>query len=199
MEKIIIIEDEAIIAVELESTLQNLGYSIVGKARNGDAALDLFASTPADLVLLDINIKGTRSGIDLAKILNKKYNTPFIFITSFADENTVSEASSTMPYGYIVKPFSVKDLRSNIAMALTRAKSEKQLKNGINFSKLEIDYNIKLSDRDRGILTQLKEGKTYQETADALYISINTVKTYQKRLYQSFKVDSKFQLIQLLQ
>lgn len=195
-EKIIIIEDEALIALELESTLQLLGYQVIAKAMNGDAALDIFAHNKADLVLLDINIKGTLNGIDLARILKEKYDTPYIFITSFADDTTVTEASATMPYGYIVKPFSEKDLRSNIAMALTRARAESRSRGTLDFDLLEEAHDVKLSTRDRDILYLLYTGHTYQETANQLNISINTVKTYQKRLYTSFKVDSKIKLIE---
>jgi DNA-binding NarL/FixJ family response regulator len=196
--RIIIVEDEALIAAEIEGTIKNLGYSVVGKVMNGDKALDKFASTPCDLVLLDINIKGTLSGIDLAKILKEKYNQPFVFITSFADEKTVKEASLTMPYGYIVKPFTEKDLRSNIEMALVRAAADKKVGNGIDFDNVEKKYNINLSQRDRDILLHLNNGKSYKEVGEKLFISINTVKTYQKRLYQSFNVNSKFQLMEKL-
>lgn len=196
--RIIIVEDEALIAAEIAGTLKILGYEVVGKARNGDNALDLFASTPCDLVLLDINIKGTLSGIDLARILKEKYNCPFVFITSFADANTVKEASSTMPFGYIVKPFTEKDLRSNIEMALVRAEAELKSNNGIDFDTIEAKYDVKLTQRDKEILHHLVNGKSYKEVGEALYISINTVKTYQKRLYQVFDVNSKFQLIEKL-
>lgn len=196
--RIIIIEDEALIAAEIEGTLRILGYEVVGKAMNGDNALDLFASTPCDLVLLDINIKGTLSGIDLARLLREKYNRPFVFITSFADANTVKEASSTMPFGYIVKPFTEKDLRSNIEMALVRAEAEQKSNNGTDFDAIEKKYKVNLSQRDKEILFHLINGKSYREVGEELFISINTVKTYQKRLYQLFNVKSKFQLIEKL-
>lgn len=196
MKRIIIIEDEALIAIELESILNALGYKVVGRAMNGDKALDLFASTPCDLILLDIHIKGTRSGIDLAHIINEKYQTPFVFITSFADTATVAKASETMPYGYIVKPFTEKDIRSNVAMALARAMREQKTRDQSDFSLIEKALEIDMSDREKDVLKHFMEGKTYAQVAAALDVSVNTVKTYQKRLYTLFQVESKIQLIE---
>lgn len=195
MKRIIIIEDEAIIAIEIQSTLEDLGYKVVGRAMNGDRALDLLANTPCDLVLLDIHIKGTRSGIDLAHLINEKYQIPFVFITSFADTATVAKASETMPYGYIVKPFTDKDLRSNIAVALARAASEEKKNAGLDFAAIEQLYEVRLSERDRDVLKLFVEGNTYNQVANQLEVSVNTVKTYQKRLYTIFQVDSKLKLV----
>lgn len=195
MKRIIIIEDEAIIAIEIQSTLEDLGYKVVGRAMNGDRALDLLANTACDLVLLDIHIKGTRSGIDLAHLINEKYQIPFVFITSFADTATVAKASETMPYGYIVKPFTDKDLRSNIAVALARAASEEKKNAGLDFAAIEQLYEVRLSERDRDVLKLFVEGNTYNQVANQLEVSVNTVKTYQKRLYTIFQVDSKLKLV----
>ena len=124
MTKILIVEDEAIIAAEIRSLLKKLGYEVIGKTDNGDKALDLFTNLQPDLVLLDITIKGTLSGIDLAKIIRKKYNFPFIFLTSHSDLNTLNNVKETLPYDYIVKPFTKNDLRSAIELALFLSSGE---------------------------------------------------------------------------
>jgi DNA-binding CsgD family transcriptional regulator len=103
-----------------------------------------------------------------------------------------------MPYGYIVKPFTEKDLKSNISMALARATSEQVKLKGQDFSVFEKKYDFKLSERERDIMTFFLEGATYKDTAASLGISINTVKTYQKRIFQKFKVESKAQLINMI-
>jgi len=195
--RILIIEDEAIIAAEIKSTLSLLGHKVVGHAMNGDKALDLFASTEADLVLLDISIKGTLTGIDLAKIINEKYKIPFIYLTSYSDKVTLDKVKDTLPYGYIVKPFNENDLKVNIELALFKHNTEKKYK---AFSKLGIEtkLGVTLTEREYKLLEAFKEGLTYKEAGEKLFISVNTVKTYQKRLFQLFQVGSKYELIEKL-
>lgn len=194
--RIIIVEDEALIAVEIESTLEMLGFKVVGHSMNGDEALDLFRSTPADLILLDINIRGSLNGIDLAKIIREKYNVPFVFLTSHSDRNTLEEAKKQMPYGYILKPFNENDLKVNIEMALYKFEAEIQ-KTSLSKSFIEQNHHIELTEREFSVLKAFTEGKTYNEMADLLNISINTVKTYQKRLFSIFDVSSRHELVEV--
>ncbi len=193
--KIIIIEDEALIAAELKSTLDLLGHKVVGHSMNGDKALDLFAQVEADLILLDINIKGTLSGIDLAKIIRKKYNVPFVYLTSFSDKTTLDLVKDTLPYGYIVKPFSENDLKVNIELALFKHSMENAK---ISYTKesLESKLCVTLTDKEYEILIGFKDGLTYKEVGEKLFISVNTVKTYQKRLFQLLSVSSKYELLE---
>ncbi len=195
--RIIIIEDEALIAIEIQSTLEMLGFKVVGHSMNGDEALDLFRSTAADLVLLDINIKGSKNGIDLAHILNESYNIPFVFLTSHSDPTTLEEAKKVMPYGYIVKPFNENDLKVNIELALYKYESEKQ-DNGLEKTSIERSCAVDLTDREYSVLMAFYKGKTYKEAAEELFISINTIKTYQKRLFQIFEVSSRYELLHKL-
>lgn len=196
--RIIIIEDEALIAAEIRYSLEELGYSVVGHAMNGDKALDLFASTPADLVLLDISIKGTLSGIDLAKVLNEKYGTPFVYLTSFSDPVTLSKVKETSPYGYIVKPFNQDDLRVNIELALFKYDMASQKPSELNKEVIQKKLNVDLTDREYAVLSAFKDGLSYKETGAKLFISVNTVKSYQKRIYTRLGVSNKYELNQLI-
>jgi len=193
--RIIIVEDEAIIAAEIKSTLQLLGYTVVGHAMNGDKALDLFASTPADLILLDISIKGTLTGIDLARVVREKYDVPFVFLTSYSDKITLDKVKETGPYGYIVKPFNENDLKVNVELALYKHEEEHE---NDNFSKVRLEekLSLQLTEREFALLEAFKDGLTYKEAGEKLFISVNTVKTYQKRLFQLLDVKSKFELLQ---
>ena len=193
--RIIIIEDEALIAAEIKSTLQLLGYTVAGHAMNGDKALDLFAKNEADLVLLDISIKGSLTGIDLAKVLRKKYEIPFIFLTSFSDKVTLSKVLETNPYGYIVKPFNDHDLKVNIELALDKFQKEKH-KSKFSKEYIEEKLELRLTDREFGLLVAFKDGLTYKQAGEKLFISVNTVKTYQKRIFQLLGVKSKFELLE---
>lgn len=195
--KIIIVEDEALIAAELKSTLQLLGHRVVGHAMNGDKALDLFAREDADLILLDINIKGTLNGIDLAKVIRKKYSVPFIYLTSFSDKTTLDQAKDTLPYGYIVKPFTDNDLKVNIELAIFKFSME-NAKSSFTKESVESKLDINLTAKEYEVLIGFKDGLTYKEVGERLYISVNTVKTYQKRLFQLLGVGSKYELLELV-
>jgi DNA-binding NarL/FixJ family response regulator len=192
--KILIIEDEVIIAEEIKITLEGLGHKVLGIIMNGDKAINLLPSIDADLVLLDIQIRGSVSGIDLAHLIRKTHQIPFVFLTAFSDAETLSKVKETLPYGYIVKPFDETDLKVAIELALYKFSMETV---NIQFDKSTVEkkFNITLSEREYGILKSFREGLSYQEVADKLFLSINTVKSYQKRLYQIFEVNSKVELI----
>ena len=195
--KIFIVEDEAIIAAEIQSILQKLGYQVIGKARNGDNALDMLASGQPDLALLDITIKGSLSGIDLAKIIKEKYNYPYVFLTSHSDIDTLNKVKETLPYGYIVKPFTENDLRSTIELALFKFQSENQSPFPSK-EKLEKHIKTTLTDREYTLYLHLFEGKTYKEMAAANFISVNTVKFYLKRLFEKLNVSSRHHAANLI-
>jgi len=193
-ERIFILEDEALIAEEIASTLELLGYQVVGRARSADAALDKLKSLQPDLALLDINVKGIMTGIDVAKIIREKYEFPYIYLTSYSDTATLEQVKPTMPYGYIVKPFTDKDLKSTIEIALFNfAQDQKDV-----FPTQDIlnkDLISKLSSREYDIYKLLFEGLTYKEVAEKLFISINTVKSYQKTLFSKLGVKSRSEAV----
>ena len=195
--RIIIVEDEALIAAEMKMFLHDLGYQVVGHAMNGDRALDLFAIEKCDIILLDINIKGSLSGIDLARIVREKYNVPFIYITSFSDKMTLEEVKDTDPYGYVIKPFNENDLRVNIELALNKFDMEVQEKT-LSREHVEKKFGVTLTERDFSLLEAFKDGLTYKEAGIKMHVSVNTVKTYQKRLFLIFDVASKYELIERL-
>jgi DNA-binding LytR/AlgR family response regulator len=115
---ILVVEDEPLIADDIAGTLKELGYGVMGPVDNADEASALLSKSRPNLVLLDIQIKGNRDGIQLASEVRSKHKLPFIFITSFYDRATLDRAKLTEPQAYIVKPFDDKDLIANIEMAL---------------------------------------------------------------------------------
>ena len=112
--RVLIVEDEVLIAEDIADSLSAIDYKVAGIAYSVDKALMLLNSQHPDIVLLDIQLMGEKSGIDLAKIISDKYRIPFVFLTSFADKNTVDQAKKTMPYGYVVKPFTAATLKEKI-------------------------------------------------------------------------------------
>ena len=124
MKNILIVEDELLIAEDIKTTVEELGYNVVAVAARADKAIEILNTQKVDLILLDITIKGGINGIDLAEIVNQKFKIPFIYVTSHADSKTVTEAIKTAPQGYVVKPYSNSDLYTSIALAFENKKEE---------------------------------------------------------------------------
>tara|TARA_Y100000589_G_scaffold321098_1_gene351902 strand:+ start:122556 stop:123305 length:750 start_codon:yes stop_codon:yes gene_type:complete len=113
-----VVEDEAIVSKDIQQSLKKLGYNVVGSAATGEKAIEIARELKPDLVLMDIMLKGEMSGIDAADIIKEELNIPIIFLTAYADENTLAKAKVTEPFGYIIKPFKEIDLKTSIEMAL---------------------------------------------------------------------------------
>ena len=126
--KILIVEDEAVVAMSLADTLKRMGYTTSGPVANGKQALQCAESDQPDLVLMDIRIQGEMDGIETAAELNKRHRLPILYLTAYTDDSTLSRAQVTEPYGYLVKPFEERELRSAIEIALYRHKSEMKLR-----------------------------------------------------------------------
>ncbi len=116
--KILVVEDEIIVAVNLGQKLKKLGYELVGITSSGEEAIQKAEENHPDLVLMDINIEGNLDGIETAEVLRNRFHTPVIYLTAYADESTLDRAKKTEPLGYIVKPFESDQLRSSIEVAL---------------------------------------------------------------------------------
>jgi PAS domain S-box-containing protein len=113
-----IVEDEMIVAKDLQRILKKLGYETTDPFSAGKKALEQLEFLRPDFILLDINLKGEMDGIQLAQHVFQDYGIPFIFITAFSDKNTLNRAKTVEPYGYIIKPFSEDDIRTSIELAL---------------------------------------------------------------------------------
>ncbi len=124
--KILIVEDEPIIASDIEMTLESLGYEVTGVEENAEDALRSIAEHTPDLVLLDINIEGDVDGVMLAQDINQRFGIPFVYLTSNTDKMTINRVKRTQPAGFIVKPFSEQEIQSVVEIALfeTQPKDE---------------------------------------------------------------------------
>ncbi|WP_370572398.1 response regulator [Methanomethylovorans sp.] len=118
--KILVVEDENIVALEIKKRLQKLGYIVPGVASTGEDAISKVEGILPDLVLMDIMLKGEIDGIHAAGEIRKRFNIPVIYLTAYSDEETLQRAKFTEPYGYILKPFEEDDLRTTIEIALYR-------------------------------------------------------------------------------
>ncbi|MBB6611400.1 LytTR family transcriptional regulator DNA-binding domain-containing protein [Pontibacter sp. Tf4] len=115
--KILISEDEVIIAEDIAACLEDLGYETCA-IDTGEATLDIIRETRPDLVLLDINLRGDSDGVEIGSRIKQEFNIPFIYLTAYADKSTIDRAKKTEPDGFLVKPFDEKSLRSTIEIAL---------------------------------------------------------------------------------
>ena len=125
--QILIVEDESVIARDIRSTLVDLGYVVPPPVSTGEGALEAITSKRPDLVLMDIRIQGEIDGIEAAARIRESQDTPVVFLTAHADDETVGRAKATGAYGYVVKPFSERDLRSAIEVALQKHELEQHL------------------------------------------------------------------------
>ncbi len=125
---ILIVEDENIIAKDLQMTLERAGYEVAGIFDTSSAAVDFALKHPVDLILMDIRLKGDMDGIQASNLIRQHRDVPVIYLTAFADEDTLRRAKATMPYGYITKPFDEQALLLQIDMALYKHQTEKRIR-----------------------------------------------------------------------
>lgn len=124
--KIMLVEDEVLVAEEIKSRLQKLGYVIPAVAASGKEAIRKVEESQPDLILMDIKLKGEMDGLTVARHIQDHSNIPLIFLTAYADDETLQRAKITEPYGYILKPFNERELHIAIELALVKHKAERE-------------------------------------------------------------------------
>jgi PAS domain S-box-containing protein len=130
---ILIVEDEPIVAKDIQCTLARLGYRAPATATSGEEALRKAAEIRPDLVLMDIVLKGPMDGVDTARELRARYAVPVVYLTAYADDYALERAKTTEPAGYLLKPFQTGELRPTIEMALHRSQTERQAKESLRW------------------------------------------------------------------
>ncbi len=193
--RILIVEDEPAIARNLAMILQAKDYSIIGIAYDQIDAQDKLAKNNTDLALLDINLGGNMDGIKIGKLIHDKYQIPFIYVTSYADDSTLEAAKVTRPAGYIVKPFEEREIYAAIKIAWFNAHNDAH--STINPEAINARIDQPLTRKEFEVLQDLICGKTYAEIASEHFISINTVNTHVKRIYAKLGVRSKIEALQM--
>ncbi|MFB8789055.1 MAG: ATP-binding protein [Potamolinea sp.] len=125
--KILIVEDESIVALNIKNRLEGLGYAVVATISCGESAIEAAAKNRPDLVLMDIKLKGKIDGIEAAGQIRSRFQIPVVYLTAYTDDETLNRAKLTEPYGYILKPFESRDLCTTIEIALYKHQMEQQL------------------------------------------------------------------------
>ena len=130
---ILVVEDESIVGKDIQNRLKNLGYAVTAVVPSGEKALKEIEIKKPDLILMDIMLKGEMNGVEAASIIKEKYDIPVVFLTAYADDNTLSKAKLAEPYGYIIKPFKEKELQTTIEVALYKQEKDVKVKKERDF------------------------------------------------------------------
>jgi len=168
--RILVVEDEVIIADNICDTLERLGYEALEPALNYTEALENIENEMPDIAILDIQLSGKKTGIDIAKKIHKEYNFPFIFLTSNADEGTVKEAKKVLPPAYLIKPFTKEELYTAIEIALFNFAQKTGEPSGE-----DIIIKDALFLKNKGIFTKLLFDDVLYLKSDHVYLEIHLV------------------------
>jgi diguanylate cyclase (GGDEF)-like protein len=160
--KILITEDERIVAEDIKRTLKKFGYEVTGIVPSGEGVFAELEKYTPDLILMDINLKGSLNGMQVAQMVKKSHNIPIVYLTANADEKTMNTAKITEPFGYILKPFEERELHTIIEMAFYRFKIELQLRD----SKEKI---TRLHATARQLATSESDSEVYKITMQAAH------------------------------
>ena len=126
--KILVVEDESIVAMDIKQRAEGLGYEVIGITPSGEEALEIIREDPPDLILMDIVLKGKIDGIEAAQRIHDNYDIPVLYLTAYSDEETLKRAKITEPFGYIIKPFEDRELHGSVEIAIYKHEMDRKLK-----------------------------------------------------------------------
>jgi len=183
--KILIVEDNVIIADDMQSMLEEIGYEIVDNVIVYEQAEKVLKNNHVDLVLIDIILASDKTGIDLGKHIRENYNIPFIFVTSNSDRATVENAKTVKPNGYLVKPFEQQDLYTSIEIALSSFNYSEKENTGKKGQQADANSEDKLMSnsvlkdsifvKKQHLYYRIQFGDIQFIKADNVYLEVNTV------------------------
>ncbi|MFK7952242.1 MAG: LytR/AlgR family response regulator transcription factor [Ekhidna sp.] len=178
---ILIVEDEPLIADDIAMILERNGYQIQEIVDNAEDTLAELKSTKPDLILLDVNIEGDKDGIQLAHQINQDFQLPFVFLTSYYDNNTLKRAKATNPNGYVVKPFDEGDLIANIELALMKSKA---VKSAVPIDKFFVRNHQELKAIEPAEILYAESDDNYANiyTAEEKHVVSHTLKSVEDKL-----------------
>lgn len=181
--KIMIIEDEIIVANDIKQILLISGFNVIGVSTKYDQSVIQINKLKPDLIICDINLQGEKSGIDLIQELSGKYNFTVIFISAYSDIETIKNANLVNPFNYIVKPFNDQQLITSVRLALLSSENQVNIE--------------KPSKRELEIIKFLAKGMTNDQIGKELFISDLTVKTHRSNLLRKYNMKNTTELIAL--
>tara|TARA_R110002012_G_scaffold316380_1_gene531267 strand:- start:47 stop:661 length:615 start_codon:yes stop_codon:yes gene_type:complete len=192
MLKILLIEDELIIAKDLKMTLEKNEFSNVQIAKNETEAFQLFKDYNYDLIITDINLNSAKDGIEIISYFNTLKKVPVVYLTAYSDNDIIKRAEATSPFAYLLKPFNESQLKATINLALINFK-KKPLDSG------EFNYNseqiMKLTKREKQVLVTLSSGNSTKEIAEVLSISNQTVEKHKQNIREKLNLRTVAEMI----
>ena len=173
MHRIMVVDDETVITMQLEERLTGMGYEVVGRASSGQASVDMARRLRPDLALMDIVMPGKLDGIAAAEIIRAELDIPVIFLTAYADDEFIQRAKVVEPFGYIVKPFREEEMRAAIEIAVHRKDMERRLR------KAEEEYRAERKRAEEKLRNgHAKLKRTFDETIHAWVSAIEVRDAY---------------------
>lgn len=195
--RVLIVEDNPIIAADLESLIVSEGMKVAAVSHTAVDAFDALSNRSIDLAMLDVHLGSGQTGLDVAEVIDTKYDIPYIFLTSFDDDATLQAAQELSPYGYLVKPFQERTVISMIKMAIG-SRDQLQQKDPLDLTKLKEKAITKLSDQETKIVTNLLEGYSYKQISEMHFVTVNTVKYHAKNIYLKLQIKGRAELAALI-
>ncbi|MBK8955056.1 MAG: response regulator transcription factor [Saprospiraceae bacterium] len=197
--RVLIVEDEPLIAENIAMYLNNHDYEVAGIAYDYEDGIMKLENDKPDIVLLDINLDGELDGIDLGKYIHEKIMIPFVFLSSYSDKSTLERAKQVQPSGYLVKPFHEKSLLTTLEISLNNfALHSNPMLEELNMQKINAGLADPLSQREFEVLQLIYAGKTNQQIARDLFISLNTLKRHINNSYMRLEVSFRTSAIKKL-
>jgi len=201
MSKILVVEDEVAVALELEEGLTHEGYEVAGMARSGKEAVDMARRFRPDLVLMDIVMPGDMDGIDASRKIRQELEIPVVFLTGHSQEELIDRAKSAEPYGYILKPLHKRQIRATIEIALhnkERKASPREDHEGLNSGKSHRLFSNRLPKKLAGftpgelrVADLVGQGKSTKEIAKLLHLSTETISWHRKNIRKKLGLNNK--------
>ncbi len=170
--KILVVEDEMVIAENICFILEDIGYEVLEPAIDFEEAIETIEAQHPDIAILDIQLAGTKDGLDLAETIQKKYQFPYIFLTSNSDAHTIERVKNVEPYAFLVKPFRKEDLYASLELAIHAFNTQKALKPIPVRSLLKDCLFIK----EKNLYHKVKIQDIEYIKSDHVYLEVNVVK-----------------------
>lgn len=170
--KVLIVEDEVIVALEIKNALNKCGVEVTEMVTNYDDALQSVHTKTPDLIFMDINLENSRDGIETAEVISRSYDIPIVYLSAFSDETTMLRAMATNPINYIIKPFKREDLKSSILLSMYKVKTKDTQETDHGYMPIGHDYyfdadNNQLFYKEQHIRLSTNERKFLRVLIDA--------------------------------
>jgi DNA-binding NarL/FixJ family response regulator len=198
--RLMIVEDEVIVAEDLSRSLRACGYDVAGCAGSADEAIHMARSVMPDLILMDVVLKGDVSGIAAAQMIIESMDVPIVFITGHSSESLIDAAVQAGADGYVVKPFQLRQVMAAIKVALHRRNTRRIADADGSAPRLlesdKLSTALSITPREREIINGLVSYRRLSTVADLLGISVHTARNHLKSIFRKLGLHSQDELVQ---